>query len=155
MIDHPLPESCHCPLSEWQGAHILLSHTSALHRYLSRSNAAPSPMTWQHSPVKSVQGSGSVSSQHSQALFINLKSLCSSKVTGCHHQEFGLVRGIDSSVSTPEAISAFSLVLCHLLNPETLWFQLQCLWVRRRVMIRAWGAFGLNYSLASFPPCTR
>jgi hypothetical protein len=46
-------------------------------------------------------------------------------------------------------------VLCHLLNPETLWFQLQCLWVRRRVMIRAWGAFGLNYSLASFPPCTR
>jgi hypothetical protein len=77
-------------------------------------------MTWQHSPVQPVQGSGSVSSQHSQALFINLKSLCSSKVTGCHHQEFGFVRGRDFSVSTLKASTAFSLVLCHLLNPETL-----------------------------------
>ena len=146
--NNPLPESYHCPLSEWQGACILLYHTVALHNFFQYRMQPHSPghgSTHLCGPCRA-QGRCTHSSQ---VLFIKLKSLCSSQVPGCAHKQFGFSRGKSSSVSIPEGSSAFSLMLCHLLNPETLRSQLQYLWVRRRVMMnRAQGFLVLTPVLA-------
>ena len=76
--------------------------------------AAPFPMTWQHSPVQSAGLRVGVLTAQSGPAYEAQISVLKQGVWMFPKA------GKGSSVSIPEGSSAFSLVLCHLLNPETL-----------------------------------